>query len=858
MSHQHATIGDTVYFYFASNDTSGSVGDGATPLFDVREAGAAAGAAPLLSGTPTLLTHADYPAGCHEAAVAATTGNGFAADDTFAVFCTLAIDSQNPSGFIGSCTLTPLAKESQLESLSNVGSAVHRPAASYTLTTGTQSANTYTSTEALDGTRHEHTDTAGAMELYYEFNIGAGVASSATVTGYVTGLNDDLDVYGYDWVAAAWVQIGNIQGGALTNNIVESYALFVDMVGSGANEGKVRIRFYKAAGLTTSTLAIDQIYVAFNQGQEGYQNAAIWYNSNASNTNTVRGIDGTATNPVSTMAAVNTLLASVNLSRVEVISGSTVPLAATQNNQVFNGSNWTLTLGNQDIAGSTFIGAKVSGVAIGTGTTQHFEKCIMGATTHIKGTHIVTSGISGTQTMGEAGDIFFDRCHSSIAGTATWTFDFGAAIGNTNLNWRNGSGGIQLESMGDTGTDTASIEGRGQVIEGTCTGGTVALRGNYTDTGFQNLTLSDGARFHTEDLKFIADIVESQRGSHTWQGNVWYVDPVNGNDTTGNGSRSEPYATVTKAHASATDNNHDVIFLVAGNTGGQTTLTEQVTISKNYLFIRGPGRDFYWNYNANGDVITITGVGVELSGFVVQTHTAGSGDAINVSGDFCRIHNVWIEYARQYGIYIENADWCQIHDNTIFNTGKDAASAGVYVFQSGGGTALHNKIFDNSIEDNTGAAIEVAGATEDVVIKHNNIHGSSTWGVLIGAGAVTTGVYANVFSENASGDISDSGTDTYTQNNEQWAKNGAVLTSAERNQIADHTIRRSFANAAASSDGDTKSFRSLLGAIAKLVNKISVSGSSLTITEEDDSTALGTQTLTTDSNAQPIVSADTD
>jgi hypothetical protein len=74
--HQTATIEDTVYFWIAANDTSGSGGDGATPLFDVREAGAAAGAIPLLSGTPTLLSHANFPAGCHEIAVAATVANG--------------------------------------------------------------------------------------------------------------------------------------------------------------------------------------------------------------------------------------------------------------------------------------------------------------------------------------------------------------------------------------------------------------------------------------------------------------------------------------------------------------------------------------------------------------------------------------------------------------------------------------------------------------------------------------------------------------------------------------------------------------------------------------------------------------
>ena len=114
--HQHATIEDTVYFWFGSNDTSGSGADGATPVYDVREAGAAAGAIPLHSDTATLLTHANYPAGCHEVAVPATDANGFAAGDVCGVFCTLAVDSQNPTGFVGSFTLAPIiANTTQIE-----------------------------------------------------------------------------------------------------------------------------------------------------------------------------------------------------------------------------------------------------------------------------------------------------------------------------------------------------------------------------------------------------------------------------------------------------------------------------------------------------------------------------------------------------------------------------------------------------------------------------------------------------------------------------------------------------------------------------------------------------------------------
>lgn len=85
-----------------------------------------------------------------------------------------------------------------------------------------------------------------------------------------------------------------------------------------------------------------------------------------------------------------------------------------------------------------------------------------------------------------------------------------------------------------------------------------------------------------------------------------------------------------------------------------------------------------------------------------------------------------------------------------------------------------------------------------------------------------------------------------------------AIASDAGNLIADHTIRRTFANAKASSNGDTKTGRSLLGAIAKLVNKFSITGSTATITEEDDSTALFTQTVTSDSGADPVTALDTD
>jgi len=101
MQYKYAEIADIVYFWFAANTTAGAAGDGATPLYDVRLAGAAADAIPTASGTPTLLTHANYTDGLHEIAIDTT---GYAAGE-YAVFCTLTISTVNPAGFCGSFKL---------------------------------------------------------------------------------------------------------------------------------------------------------------------------------------------------------------------------------------------------------------------------------------------------------------------------------------------------------------------------------------------------------------------------------------------------------------------------------------------------------------------------------------------------------------------------------------------------------------------------------------------------------------------------------------------------------------------------------------------------------------------------------
>ena len=91
-----------------------------------------------------------------------------------------------------------------------------------------------------------------------------------------------------------------------------------------------------------------------------------------------------------------------------------------------------------------------------------------------------------------------------MAGTGTPSVDFGATVGDTNLNMRHYSGGIEIKNMGTSANDLMSLEGWGQIIAAsTCTGGTVAIRGSFTitDNAGGALTFSDDARYDVTQVR---------------------------------------------------------------------------------------------------------------------------------------------------------------------------------------------------------------------------------------------------------------------------------------------------------------------------------------------------------------------
>lgn len=254
----------------------------------------------------------------------------------------------------------------------------------------------------------------------------------------------------------------------------------------------------------------------------GYERGAVWVDTNASNTNTVVGIDGTATNPVSTMAAANTLAAALGTNILYLVAGSSIALVQAHNFWTFIAYGATIALGGQSINGAVFFGAKINGNDDGSNTNRvRYIDCDVDGSTLGQFIMCRCRLTAGTLTLAETGTYFMDACYSGVAGTGTPALDFGAGLNASNVNVRHYSGGIEIENMGaGTGSYNMSLEGHGQlVINANCSAtSTVAIRGNFTvtDNAGGAVTLSDDARITRSEIA--DDVHDEATAGHTGAG----------------------------------------------------------------------------------------------------------------------------------------------------------------------------------------------------------------------------------------------------------------------------------------------------------------------------------------------------
>lgn len=380
----------------------------------------------------------------------------------------------------------------QVSQIANVGGSVNTPASGYVLTTGSLEANLYTDTYELDQVYHQHSDTDGALNLYYEFDVGSeGVPTAVDVTGRLMGLNDSLDgIYAYNWVTTSWDIVGAYDGQATPTDVTRIYDLYTSHVGTGSDLGKVRIRFYAASGLSSANLYIDRIFCSYAivVRSVGYANGAIWIDTNNGTAGTTPYINGTADNPALTLSEAITLSGTVGVKRFEVAQGSILIFNQTMNGYEFHGTNYVVNLNNQIVGGNIINGAAISGVGLaGGGRLILNSSAFLAVTLPLFFARECT--LTDVTTLGEAGAYILDTCISAIAGTGSPFIDFNASLNASQVSFRHYSGGMEFLNMGQgTGDYNVSLEGQGQfIINANCIGGHISVRGSYKKTDYSGL-----------------------------------------------------------------------------------------------------------------------------------------------------------------------------------------------------------------------------------------------------------------------------------------------------------------------------------------------------------------------------------
>lgn len=200
---------------------------------------------------------------------------------------------------------------------------------------------------------------------------------------------------------------------------------------------------------------------------------SVWVSAANGVAGTIKGVNGTPSNPADNLADAFTLLDSLGVRSIRLLDGSFTLPADFTTSEMQLGAEASIDLGGFDIGGSTFIGGSVTGVQGGGGARAAFEKCELSALTGLAGQACVC-GVSGLLSLA-VGQFDFVDCHSDVVGIGTPTLDF-VGPGRT-ASIRGWNGGFEIRNMID-GTNVASIDvASGQVIvDSSCTAGTLVIR----------------------------------------------------------------------------------------------------------------------------------------------------------------------------------------------------------------------------------------------------------------------------------------------------------------------------------------------------------------------------------------------
>lgn len=288
-------------------------------------------------------------------------------------------------------------------------------------------------------------------------------------------------------------------------------------------------------------------------------------------------------------------------------------------------------------------------------------------------------------------------------------------------------------------------------------------------------------------------LIEFQRGNHTGEGNMYHVDPVNGNDANDGLTKETSKLTWDGVNALVVAHRHDIILIHTANNGAPTVWYTFIDMNKAFTFVRSVGRDMtIIAPDGTDDTIKLTAVGCELSGCIAKTHTTGNRDAIKITADFYKLKKVWVDFSRGHGVAIENASHGLVDELVV----QDAAAGGsghAVSIKSTSGNSRRNFFKNIKILNNAGDGFRFDGANtnNNILVAGESgslIYGNTEYGINELNGADHNHVMGPILHihNNTSGNINLTGPDSQALNIEQWAK--------ETTQIAEHDATQALIN----------------------------------------------------------------
>ena len=409
---------------------------------------------------------------------------------------------------------------------------------------------------------------------------------------------------------------------------------------------------------------------------------------------------------------------------------------------------------------------------------SEITNCVVGDISYFNG-HIHNSALRGTITLAGNLDAIITNCHM-LNILQNPIIDCGGSGQNMVLtNW---SGRLiikntTVDNQFGIGCDAGDI-----LIDDTCTDGIIAISGtgevedNSGPDCYVINKITDGT-----ELANLQRIIEYLRPHHTGSGNVWYWDPIKGSDVHHGDSADRAFKTFAKAHTMATNANHDTIIIVPGDDSGITTITETINITKDYLFLRGPGRDVIFEHSVDVPIsIQTSARGTEFSGFRIVNTTPNS-IAVHSTGQFTLCENLWIENTTNgfsFTTHHPLVHSCKIH------------GASGYAIKMEGAIS-HGEIYDITAGNAGGTAIIINTTTDSGGIKMRDtiIVGSAGYGVSL---SDTTSRFisegSNIVKFNTLGEYLDLGTDNVISSTVQADINPEDIWTYDNRTLTDGTV----------------------------------------------------------------------